>query len=239
MIIYERQQEILKYLEKKKFATFKELSELVWTSESSVRRDVKALVQKGILRQIYGGVTFPEHENTVVPVDLRDQENAQIKEALAKKAAKMIPDGATIIMDGSSTVRRIVKYVGGIRDLKIITNNIKILHECNDPSVKIYCTGGLFLHSSNIFIGSAAENYINSINADIVFFSSQAISNSGEISDSSEEETSLRRAMLAKSKRKIFLCDSSKLGQKKMFSLCDKNDIDEIICDTPLPWCSN
>lgn len=236
MIICERQQEILKHLEKNRFATFKELSELVWISESSVRRDVKALVQRGVLRQIYGGVALPEYENSVVPVDLRDQENVQIKEALAKKAANMIPDAATIIMDGSSTVRRIVKYVGGIRDLKIITNNVKILYECNDPSVKVYCTGGLFLRSSNIFIGSASENYINSINADIVFFSSQAISDSGEISDSSEEETSLRKAMLARSKRKIFLCDSSKFGQKKMFSLCDKDDIDEIICDVPLPW---
>lgn len=236
MIHYERQQKIMNYLKDKHFASVKSLSKIVWSSESSVRRDIKALELKGLLKQIYGGVVLAEYENAVVPVDLRDHSNSQIKEKLAKRAAGMIFDGATVIMDGSSTVRRIVKYIGELHDLKIITNNVGILQECTNPNVKIYCTGGLFLRSSNIFVGSTAEKYINGINADILFFSSQAISNEGEISDTSEEETSLRKLMLSRSQRKIFLCDSSKIGQKKMFFLCEKDDIDEIICDVEFPW---
>ena len=57
-----------------------------------------------------------------------------------------------------------------------------------------------------------------------------------EISDVSEEETALRKVMLSRSKKKIFLCDSSKLGQKKTFTLCSKDDIDVIICNKSLPW---
>ena len=86
------------------------------------------------------------------------------------------------------------------------------------------------------FVGAAAENYIRNTYADILFFSSQAISNDGEISDVSEEETSLRRIMLDRAKVKIFLCDSSKIGQKKTFTLCTKDNVNEIICDATLPW---
>ena len=90
------------------------------------------------------------------------------------------------------------------------------------------------MNQSNVFVGSTAENYISKINADILFFSSQALSDEGEISDVSEEETSLRRVMLSRAKKKIFLCDSSKLGMKKTFTLCSKDDVDVIICDKEL-----
>ena len=236
MVVYERQREILNYLKQNHFATVGELAKLVWSSESSVRRDVKALELKGYVKQIYGGVVLSEYENSVVPVNLRDPSNSAVKEELAKRAAEYIFDGATVIMDGSSTVRRISKYIGGFKSLKIITNNQRIFNVCNYPEVKLYCTGGLFLNQSNIFVGSTAESYISGINADLVFFSSQAISEDGEISDASEEETSLRRAMLARAKKKIFLCDSSKIGLKRTFTLCNKDDVDMIICDKALPW---
>lgn len=236
MILYERQREILSYLNANHFATIKELAKLVWSSESSVRRDVKALEQKGYVKQIYGGVVLSEYENSVVPLNLRDSANASVKEALAKKAAAYIFDGATIMLDGSSTVRRILKYTDHLQQLKVITNNQHIFNECTQKNVQLYCTGGRFLTQNRIFVGSSAERYVMQMHADICFFSSQAISDDGEISDMSEEETSLRRAMLERSQKKIFLCDSSKIGFKKAFTLCTKDDVDAIICDKPMPW---
>ena len=236
MIVFERQQTIMKYLKEKRFATVKELSGVVFASEASVRRDVKALEAKGLLKQIYGGVVLSEYENSVVPVRLRESSNSVIKDELAKRAAEEIFDGATIILDGSSTVRRIIKYIDKYRDLKIITNNAQIFDENIPSSVKLYCTGGLYISQSGVFVGSGAESYINGINADILFFSSQALSDSGEISDVSEEETSLRRVMLSRAKRKIFLADSSKLGDRRTFTVCTKDDVDKIICDKELPF---
>lgn len=236
MVVYERQREILNYLKQKQFATVSELAKIVWSSESSVRRDVKALEQKGYVKQIYGGVVLPEYEHSVVPISLRDPAHSAIKEDLARRAAEQLFDGATVLMDGSSTVRRIIKYIGNFKNLKIITNNQRIFSTCDSAEVKLYCTGGLYIPQSHIFVGSVAESYVNSINADILFFSSQAISETGEISDSSEEETALRRAMLSRAKRKIFLCDSSKIGLARTFTLCTRDSVDMIICDRALPW---
>jgi len=236
MVVYERQKEIVEYLKKNRFATVKELSQIVWSSEASVRRDIKVLEQKGYLKQIYGGVVLPEYENSVVPVDIREGSHSLIKDKLAQRAAEHIFDGATLFMDGSSTVRRITKYIGSFKNLKIITNNVRIFREFEDASIKVYCTGGLFIPQSKIFVGVSAQKYVSEINADILFFSSQAISFDGEISDASEEETELRKAMMARAQKRIFLCDSSKLGEKRTFAVCTKDDVDEIICDKPLPW---
>lgn len=236
MSIYERQTKILEYLKKNNFATIKELAGIVWSSESSVRRDIKILESNGYVNQTYGGVVLSDHKYGVVPLNLRDSSRSDIKDALAKQASEHIFDGATIMMDGSSTVRRILKYLDKFNGLKIITNNQRIFAEYSNSKHEFYCTGGRFVPQSNIFVGSSAENFIRTTHADILFFSSQALSNDGEISDVSEEEISLRRIMIERSKLKIFLCDSSKLGTKKTFTLCTKDDIDKIICDILLPW---
>jgi DeoR/GlpR family transcriptional regulator of sugar metabolism len=41
---------------------------------------------------------------------------------------------------------------------------------------------------------------------------------------------------MERAKRRVFLCDSSKIGVRRVFTLCKKEDVDDIICDVPLPW---
>lgn len=236
MILFERQQTILRLLEQHHTATIKQLADAVYASESSVRRDIEALEKQGRVQKVYGGVILTKYKNSIVPLSLRDTENAAVKEKLAQKAAELIPNGAVIFLDASSTTQRILRYIHDRRNLKIITNSLRVFHEAEALHAKLYCTGGTFNKSNHAFSGPAAERFLRAVSADIVFFSSQGLSLEGEISDASEEETSLRRIMLARAEKKIFLCDSSKLGQKRLFTVCTKKDVDQILCDVPLPW---
>ena len=236
MIRYDRQRGIIEYLEKKHTATVKELSDSLYSSEASIRRDIEALENQGFVKKIYGGVVLAKYQNGVVPVSMRDSDHSAVKDELAKRAAELISDGDTVIMDASSTVRRMIKYLGNKRDVKIVTNNLRIFSECSEPQIKLYCTGGSYSEKNHAFVGPAAENYLRNISADLLFFSSQGISEDGIISDASEEENSLRRVMIEHSKRRYFLCDSSKIGVRKMFTLCHKDDLTGVICNKNLPW---
>lgn len=229
MIQQERQQTIVKLLEKTEFISIRELAKALYSSEASIRRDISALEQEGIVTHVRGGVTLSKFQNTIVPILYRDQDNAPNKELIAKKAAERVRNGNTLFIDASSTARRIVKYLGNLKNLKIITNNQQLFNEGTSPQIRLYCTGGMYCPENHCFTGPAAEAYIRSVYADIVFFSSQGLSEDGDITDVSEEETALRRAMLAHAKYKIFLCDTSKLGVQKIFRLCNKSEIDEII----------
>ena len=236
MVQYERHQKLLAYLEKKRTATVRELSELLFTSEASIRRDIAALEEKGRVKRVYGGVITPDYINGVIPLDLRDNRNGSVKDMIAERAAALLFDGATVMLDASSTARRIMKYIEHFHDLKIITNNIRILNECGSENASIWGTGGFCDNKNHAFVGPMAERFVETLSADIFFFSSQGITEDGEITDASEEETALRRAMLSRAKRRVFLCDSSKIGVRHMFTLCKKEDVTDIICDVKLPW---
>ena len=236
MIILERREKILRILEKQRSATIKELAAAIFISEASIRRDIEALEKAGLVRRIYGGVVLEKYRNAVVPLELRDGEHSSVKEELARRAAQLVSDGDTLMLDASSTVRRMVKYLEGKRDLKIITNNLRIFNDMHGKDVRLYCTGGQYSSKNNAFFGQSAALYVEKLHADICFFSSQGISETGEISDASEAETALRRMMMARSDRRVFLCDASKIGVKHMFTLCGREDVTEIICNARLPW---
>ena len=67
--------------------------------------------------------------------------------------------------------------------------------------------------------------------ADVLFFSTQGITQDGIITDYSEAETRLRCLMMKHAKRKIYVFDSSKLGNSFMFKVCEASDVDEVVTD--------
>ena len=236
MIQFERQEKILQILEKKRTSSVRELARELYISEASIRRDIEALETRGVVKRVYGGVLLSRYQNSSIPIDLRDADHSAAKDEIARRAAELVKDGDTIFMDASSTVRRIIRHLGNRKNIKIITHNLKIFSECENANIQLYCTGGTYSTVDRTLVGPAAEAYLRSVTADILFFSSQGISLQGDITDSSEEETALRRIMLARSGRQYFLCDASKIGEQRIFTLCNKDDITDIICDVPLPW---
>ena len=235
MLQYERQKNILEYLERRHSATIKELAAAIYTSEASVRRDIARLESDGYVERIYGGVLLAGHQNSVVPVNVRESSNTSGKEVVAQMAAQIIHDGDTVILDASTTAFRICRHIRDRKHLKIITNNLRVCDTLADAEdIQIYCTGGTFIGSSGCFIGPNAEDFIRKINADLLFFSSQGITEDGRITDVSEQEISIRKVMLKHAKKRYFLCDSTKFGICRPFTLCHKDEIDGIICDTQL-----
>jgi len=236
MQITKRQEEIIAFIAPRHFASISEIADHIYTSGATVRRDLSALEKMGIVKSVYGGVVLAKAGNHITPIGLRDGDNAAEKNLVAAQAAKLVCDGATILLDASSTARRILKYLDGVRDLRIFTNNLRVFREIGNLDARVWCTGGLYNEQNHAFIGPAAEDFIRSISADFLFFSSEGISEEGDISDVSEEETALRRIMLQRAARKYFLCDSSKIGVRRNFIVCNRTELDGVICNAPLPW---
>ena len=239
MIRYERQQAILDYLQKNNPASVRDIARAIYSSEASVRRDIAAMEEKGLVTKIYGGVLLSRRKNAVIPLDLRDGEHTAAKDTIARRAAELVFDGATVYLDASSTVWRMMKYLKGYKDLKIVTNNLRIFTETEAFDGVIYCTGGTYDPKNRSFYGPQAIRFTESISVDLFFFSSRGLSEDGEISDPAETETALRKAMLKRASRAYCLCDSSKIGKKHLFTVCHKEDLAGIFCDTPLPWENN
>ena len=92
----------------------------------------------------------------------------------------------------------------------------------------------MIIHSYS-YVGKQAEDFVRSVNADVLFFSCHGLDLQGRMSDNAIEEANLRQVMFEHSKKKILLCDSSKIGKTCFYNMGNVSEIDEIISDKELP----
>ena len=166
---------------------------------------------------------------------MRTHRNIELKKAIARKAVSLISEGDVIFIDGSTTAYYLAEYLSGFKKLKVITNGLDSLSCLTRYHIDVYSTGGMLSPPNrNVLVGSFAQETINAIHADAVFFSSQALDEDGMIYDCYDEENRVRQLMMKNSTKRVFLCDSTKLGSKSTFKLASVNDVDYVVCDKPL-----
>lgn len=235
MFEIERLDHILAFLREKPTATVKTLANRLYASEATVRRDLTELEKRGLVKRLHGGVVLLDGANRELPIAVREQQNVEAKREIAAKAAKYLRDGQVIFLDASSTVMFLIKYFESFKLLTIVTNGLKTAQELSGLNHKVYCTGGLMLHNSSAYVGDFAVDFVRHFNADVFFFSSRGVSETGMINDASVEETNVRRAMFEQSRQRIFLSDHSKLGKTYCYNLCPLKQADAWITDDGRP----
>ena len=232
MIKSERQREIFRALTERGFCSVKELAELLYTSESSIRRDLTAMAREGIVRRSHGGAESVSVSTGVMPFEVRSYKNNEAKQLIAKKAVSLINEGDTVFLDQSSTSYFLALLLMDFKSLTVVTNNIEIVSLLSHTSHSVHCTGGVISHrNANCLIGESVSAAFSSVYADIAFFSARSLSDDGVISEPTVEETYVRNAMLRNSKKRVFLCDGSKVGGRSPFKQCTLADVDFAITD--------
>lgn len=234
MLETERLDQIMDYLRQKHTSTVAALSKRMFVSEATIRRDLTVLEQQGFVKRVYGGAVLVESAQSELPLVLRAQQNSQSKSQIAAAAARHLRNGQTIFLDASSTAMHLIRHFEAMQSLTIVTNGLKTAIELQSLyQHTVYCTGGRMLHNSSAYVGAYAEDFIRHFNADIFFFSSRGVSDTGLITDASSDENHIRRVMHEQSRKHIFLCDQSKVGKIYAYNLCTLRQVDDFITDTP------
>ncbi|MDF2613749.1 MAG: transcriptional regulator, DeoR family [Clostridia bacterium] len=232
MKLNSRQNAILELLQVQKSGSVEELSQKLFFSPSTIRRDLDRLEEARLVRRTHGGVLLIEGRDAEIPLTVREKNNHTAKEIIAARASELINDGDSIIIDSSSTAFKMIPHLKNKKDLTIITNGAKAgvalgeMHKFN-----VYCTGGLLRQNSLSYVGTHARGTMEKFHVDKAFFSARCISLSHGVTDISDEEAELRRIMIDHASKSILLMDSSKIGNIALCSVCPLSDIDILITD--------
>ena len=125
MSISKRQSEILKIIEDSVYVSVNELASLTYTSASSIRRDLTALQNLGLVKRSYGGVGLSKTVDKVAGFYSRSSQNIKEKRLIAKKAASLLRDGQSILLDSSSTAGFLLPYIAKLDSPVVFTNNLE------------------------------------------------------------------------------------------------------------------
>lgn len=231
----ERYDHILAMLSDDHAVAVRDMAQRLFVSEATIRRDLEALEKMGTVKRIYGGAVLVRQTNRDVPLYMREGVHAEAKDTIGKKAAALVRENDVIFIDASTTAFHVIRYLPEHGNLVVITNGLKAAMALGERHIKTLCTGGTMIDNSYSFVGRHAESFIESMNADLMFFSCRGVSREGRMSDTSMEESQLRQVMFRHAKRKALLCASSKIGLEYFYTLGVIDDIDDVFCEAEVP----
>lgn len=230
-----RREIIRSYVNDKDFISIKELQELCpEVSFMTLHRDLDVLEEEGVLTKVRGGAKIL-HYTTEPLFDIRSRVNIRGKQIIAEKVLSIIKPGISIFLDAGTTNLFLSKIIPDV-DLNIFTTSPSIALElCRliNPSINL-CGGNL--NRANLAVsGQSTLDDIEKINIDVAFLgASGCVADVGFVCGK-ESEMLVKQKILKKARKKIVLCDSSKIGRLLPFTFASFKDIDILVTDKSLP----
>ena len=236
MTTYERRQSLLDILRKQPGLRVPELGSALGVSEGTVRNDLNALEEQGLLVRVHGGAVLNQQAQFQnYSFVRRYQENAAAKLAIASEAAALVNDGDSILLDASSTVYYFAKALSERRRLRVMTNGFEVARElAQNSSNTVILLGGVVNNESSSVTGLLSEHIIEDLHAQKAFFSCSGFTLERGLTEVHLGEAQLKRKGIESSQQLIALVDSSKFGKEDLTSFSRAAQIKHLFTDSAI-----
>lgn len=190
-----------------------ELCEIFGVSPATIRNDLRDLEKAGRLKRTHGGA-IPMSKASFEPDSMaKEVEHIDEKRRIAAYAISLVEDGDTIAVDTGTTTFEFAKLLCRKKDLKVVTNDIKIaIHLEAYSSASVLLIGGPIRRGFHCTAGSAAITQMSGFNVDKAFIAANALSPGKGFTTPMIDQAEIKKAMIAAASEVVFLVDSHKLG---------------------------
>ena len=209
-----------------------ELAKSLGVSEVTIRRDVEALADQGLVDKVHGGVTANSLSSTVEPPfafnSLKEQTS---KDAVAKMAAEMVHPGQAIALMGGSSVYALAKRLRELPSLTIVTNSVPVSdlfaqHPRADQTVVL--TGGVRTPTDSL-VGNITTEAFARFNLDLVFMGTHGMDIEFGFSSPNLIEADTNREVIRRAAKFVVLADHTKWGIRGFSSFAELSEADGVI----------
>lgn len=226
-----RYMKIRQMLEAQEFVDFQSLCRALDSSESSIRRDLIALERDGFLKRVYGGAMAVQPSNThLLDFAWQSTRMGEEKRRIAQKAATLLEDGQTVILDGGSTVAELARELVG-RSLHVMTNSLPIADIFADArQIELTLTGGYLYPRLRAMVGPLCEQMLGTVTADVLVMGIGGVTAQG-FSNNNTLVVGPERKMIEVSRKVIVVTDHTKFSRSAMIPVAPLDMADVVVTD--------
>jgi len=234
----ERRDYILQEIRKQGNIKVKEISNRFKVSEVTIRKDLKLLEMKNLLLRVRGGAISLKynHISEDDPISEKQQKNYREKQLIGKKAASLINENDTIILDSGTTTLEVAKNLQKFHNLSIITNALNIALILNEyKKFPVIMPGGYLREKSMSLVGPIAESFLKNFYCDKLFLGVDSFNPERGVATLNMEEASMNQTMISVSREVIAVFDSSKFNRDGFAFIAPITRITTIVTDSGIP----
>ncbi len=230
----ERRFRIREMLSVQRTVSAAELRDVLEVTAATIRRDLGALEKEGVLVRSHGGAVSRTSSTNFQPsYDALGRSNRVEKQAIAREAERLILDGETVFLEGSTTVYELARRLCHRNRLTVVTNSPPIVFQLQrSPNVAVISTGGELRKDVFYLSGVWAQHALSEIRVDKAILGVSAIDPVYGISTASQAEAQIKKMVLKAAKVRIALADHSKFGTQGFAYVGPVTDIDILVTDS-------
>lgn len=210
-----------------------ELCRLLDSSPATVRRDLDALEEEGVLKRTYGGAALPRERPAEQAFAVREQQDVAAKLAIAAAAMRLILPGMTLFLNDGTTVMSLAREIVASKlEVFVATPAFNVAAKlAESPAVTVCLLGGFVRQTSLATSGPFAEAMAGQINADLALLSPDGFSPEKGLAFAHAHDASLARRMVEQAQRTVALVAGAKFARSGRIVGAATDAIDAVITD--------
>ena len=235
-VLSARQERIFEILRATPSITTAELAQRLGVSGETVRRDLQTMADDGIVEKFHGGVSL-HRDVQESPFQLRLRTNVAIKRRLAQQVSRMLPDGASIVLDNSSTACFVAEALAERRGLTVATPSLEVARALAQGGDRhtVMLPGGTLRSSDMTLAGANAVRFAAQLHPDYLIVSVAALSARGGCLDFDPFEVDFKQAVCPHAGKVIVVADSSKFEAPGLITSLPWQNVRVLVVDQALP----
>lgn len=234
MLAPERHETILTLLREKGRVYSAELGRQLAVSEDTIRRDLAALADEGLLMRTHGGAVL--RSTTKLEFHARSQERKVEKARLARRAASFVHPGQVVLFDAGSTVLAVVQALPRDLQFTAVTHSVAAAAALADlPGADVILLGGRLMKRGLNTVGAEAIDACRRVRADLCFLGVATMDSDGGITDPDYDEGLMKRTLLEVAAKTIVVATADKLGSACPFAVAPAAAVDVLVTEDSAP----
>ena len=215
MLSEKRQEDILKYVDKKKSVTVQELREVFNASESTIRRDITYLDKEGKLVKVFGGALSLDSAFSTSDIarEQREEVNREEKVRIAKIAAQLIEPGDYVFIDTGTTTGFMIDFIRE-KEATYITNAVYHAKRLVAKGLHVILLGGELKEETDAVVGADTVLHLQKYHFSKAFFGTNGVSLQAYFTTDDIREALIKRIAADNTVpgRRYILVDHEKFG---------------------------
>jgi DeoR/GlpR family transcriptional regulator of sugar metabolism len=215
-----------------------ELVEEFNVSDMTIRRDLEALAERGLVSKVHGGATAVDIGSTEEPgFATKSLQQKAAKEAIAAAAAKLVKPGQAIALSGGTTTWTLAQHLIGVADLTVVTNSVPVadvFYRSGRTDQTVILTGGIRT-PSDALVGPFAVSALRTINVDILFLGVHGMHATTGFTTPNLAESETDRALIAAARRLVVIADATKWEIVGIRTIASPQEAHVLVSDAGLP----
>jgi DeoR/GlpR family transcriptional regulator of sugar metabolism len=233
--VAERRRLILERLQEQEFVSVKELAEEFQVTGMSLRRDLTALAERGLLSRVRGGATRARAAATSRVYWESERRNAQAKARIARAAAELLVGKTSALFYSGSTVARVAAALDQRTQatLTVVTPSLPVINEVSSwTEAHLVVIGGVYLPAYMAQVGPQAVATLSRINAEVAVIGCDGLTADEGLTTPHQLVAEVGAVMVQRAREVIVVADSSKVGRRGFAPIAPLSAVTKLVTDS-------